>query len=268
MGKLDHPRLRFDPFPETKWGVDDRPVLIVDGKVYRIKTLTHRVSGAAGYVVGVSDKEFPKLANLLDVELLQFYELRVSDLTPLSKINRLRHLTVRWNTKLTDLREIGRLSNLESLLLIDTPKVRDLSPLQNLVELRALEYSGGIWNRNVATTLEPISQLKKLEELELTNLRVEDGGLRPLAKCQNLQALGVSNQFDTEDYAFLSVVLPQVKCRAFAPWVAVNHTNGIDTMIVGKRKPFLNSKTDAQKIANYEAAFRKLQDRFAARLHT
>jgi hypothetical protein len=106
--------------------------------------------------------------------------------------------------------------------------------------------------------------LPKLEELALTNLRVESGGLRPLAKCRSLKTLVLSNQFDTEDYAYLSVALPQVQCRSFAPWVRVNHSNGNDTMITGRRKPFLNSKTEASKVAAYEEAFKRLQRQFAS----
>jgi hypothetical protein len=48
--------------------------------------------------------------------------------------------------------------------------------------------------------------------------------------------------------------------------VRVNHSDGKDTMITGRRKPFLNSKTDAAKISEYEVAFRQLQRQFESSL--
>jgi hypothetical protein len=266
MQRLQHPSLRFNPWPDTQWTATDKPVLIVDGAAHRIKALSRTVSGDAAYVVGVGDRELAKLAPLLDVRFLHFYELRAADLSPLSAIRNLAHLKIHWNTKLRELHAIGQLQNLETVALVDLPKVKDLSPLTALSELAALEYSGGIWNRQHAVSLDPIAALPKLEELALTNLRVESRGLRPLAQCRCLKTLVVSNQFETEDYAYLSVALPQVQCGSFAPWVRVEHPNGADTMITGRKKPFLNSKTEASRIASYEEAFRRLQAQFASSL--
>jgi hypothetical protein len=264
MQRLEHPSLRGNPWPDTKWTAGDKPILIVDGALYPIRSLSQVVSGHAAYVVGVKDRDLPPLASRLDVEFLHFYELRAANLAPLSAIPRLRHLKINWNTKVTELDAVGALVRLETLVLVDTPKVRDLSPLEALSELAAFEYSGGIWNKQHVVSLEPLASLPRLEELVLTNLTVESGGLRPLAGCKSLKTLALSNQFDTEDYAYLSVALPNVQCDAFQPWRRVSHTDGTDTMITGRRKPFLNSATDAPRIAAYEEAFRKLQAQFAS----
>jgi hypothetical protein len=266
MQRLDHPSFRFNQWPDTKWTVKDKPILIVDGTLHRIKSLSHSICGHAGYVVGISDRELPSLAAFLDVKYLHFYELRAADLSPFSAIPNLRNLKIHWNTKLIAVDAIGQLHGLESLVLVDVPKVSDLSPLEALSELAALEFSGGIWKPNHVISLAPIASLTKLEELVLTNLRVKSGGLRPLGGCRSLKTLTLSNQFDTEDYSYLSVALPQVQCESFAPWVRVNHSDGKDTMITGRRKPFLNSKTDAAKISEYEVAFRQLQRQFESSL--
>lgn len=264
MQRLDHPRLRFNPWPGTKWTAEDKPILIVDGVLHKVRSLPATIRGEAAYAVGMSDRNLAKLAAALDVELLHFYELRAADLSPLTTVRRLRYLKIHWNTKIVDLSAVGELRTLETLILVDTPKIRQLEPLMHLSALAALEYSGGIWNRNHAASFDPLAALPNIEELVLTNLRVESGGLRPLAQCRSLKRLTVSNQFDTEDYAYLSVALPQVQCQSFAPWIRVSHTNGFDTMIIGKRKPFLNSKVDYAKIIKYEAAFQRMQEKFAS----
>jgi len=262
MRLLNHPSLHHNPSPATQWGPADKPVLIVDGVPYGLRQLSEKVSGLSAYVVGARERDLPRLATFLDAEYLHFYELPANDLAALALIARLRHLKIHWNTKLETLDHIGSLGKLETLVLIDTPKIKDLSPLTRLAKLAALEFSGGIWNKNHAESLEPIAMIPGLEELVLTNLRVGEGGLRPLANCKALRRLGLSNQFETADYAFLSVTLRQVECDYFSPWVRVELPNGNDTMIIGKRK-FLNSKLDVEKIAAFEQQFRLLQAQFS-----
>jgi hypothetical protein len=266
MKRLEQALFLSNPWPETKWTASDKPVLLVDGELHRTKSLSHGVTGEAAYGVGLGDRDLATLASRVDVERLHLYELRGTDLAVLARLPRLRHLKVHWSTKLTDLSGVATLTRLETLAVVDTPKVNDLAPLAGLEELRALEYSGGSWNKQRAKSLEPIASLPRLEELVLTNLGVESGGLRPLAGCGALRALTLSNQFETDDYAYLSVALPDVECAAFHPWIRASLPDGRDTMITGKRKPFLNSATDAARIAAYEETFRKLQRRFEREL--
>ncbi|HEX4122382.1 MAG TPA: hypothetical protein VH619_17340 [Verrucomicrobiae bacterium] len=141
---------------------------------------------------------------------------------------------------------------------------QDLATGASLTELVAFQYSGGLWNKNQAESLAPLAALPKLQELVLMNLRVKEEGLRPLGECKTLQTLAASNQFETADYACLSVVLRHVKCEFFAPWTRVKSAFGGDTMIIGKRKPILSLTRDAEKIRDYEKAFRRLQAHFSS----
>ncbi|NKB27910.1 MAG: hypothetical protein GKR99_10285 [Rhodobacteraceae bacterium] len=53
----------------------------------------------------------------------------------------------------------------------------------------------------------------------------------------------MSNQFDTSDYAYLSVYLPRAECARFAPYESLlREIGGKDVMVTGKRKPFLNTR--------------------------
>ena len=78
----------------------------------------------------------------------------------------------------------------------------------------------------------------------------------------NRQVLEVSNQFPTEEFAYLSVELPKTKCKMFSAWVK-SPVMKPDTMIVGRRKPFLNFKKDRERIQAYEHSFAQLQAGFA-----
>ena len=248
------------------WDERDRPLLIADGRLIRLKELRADVRATQAYAVGVRPPDLDRLARHLTTEALVLYDVQVPDLTPLQHLGGLQWLALSWNTKVTSLDPLTSLRHLTRLTIDDTPKVRDLEPLASLTSLVALEYSGGIWNRNTALTLEPISRLPVLEELRLTNLKVFEGGLRPLAASRSLRRLDVSNQFDTADYAYLSVALPEVDCASFAPYVDLveGSDEGRTVMVIGTRKPFLDKDRDAVRLARYRAEFERLQATFRA----
>jgi hypothetical protein len=260
-------RLFASRFRDVKWGVQDKPVLIADGQVLHIRKLDSRVRAHAAYAVGTTQRDFDRLMSHLRVDTLRLYEMRVPDLSTLTHLEQLTTLVIEWNTKVTSLQAVGSLVGLKTLAIVDTPKVRDLSPIAGLSQLIALDYSGGIWNKNVANDLEPIGRLAVLEELRLTNLQVLHGGLRPLAHCRALRRLELSNQFPTADYAYLSVAMPDAECDHFAPYIRFEAPiGGKDVMVVGSRKPFLNSRTDAVRLQRYVDDYHRQQERFAADL--
>ena len=104
------------------------------------------------------------------------------------------------------------------------------------------------------------------EQARAHGLAVEEDGLRPLAGCEALRRLSVSNQFETADYAYLSVRLPHVDSDMLAPYLRLEHPiEDKDVMVIGKRKPFLNSERDADKLKRYEERFHKLRADFRAK---
>lgn len=252
-------------WPDTEWNPADKPLVIANGMARPLATIDTPIECSAASVVGINEKTIERLCDMVRAPTLNFYEMRVADLSPLTKFVDLQHLSIRWNTKVTDLSPLAELTQLRTLVLEDVPKVDDLTPLASLRELIGLDFSGGIWNKNRALTLDPIAALPKLLDLHLTNLAVSNDGLRPLAGCKQLRRLRLSNQFPTEDYAYLSVHLPDVECEMFAPYVPLECPIGDnDVMVVGKRRPFLNSKRDIDKMARYAERFQKHQEEFAS----
>ncbi len=257
--------LKAAKWPEVKWDPSRKPIVVTEDGWCSIPNLEAPIQGEVAYVVGVNDTHMMTLCRWLETRAVHFYEMRVTDLGPLAKLGGLTELAIRWNTKLSDLGPLSKLSDLRTLVLEDTPKVRDLQPVAALEALRALEFSGGIWNKNKAETLEPVGRLQQLVELHLTNVGVERDGLKPLAGCRGLKRLVVSNQFATEDYAFLAARLPETDCGMFAPFTRLGAPlNGKDVLITGRGKPFLNSKTDAERIDQYVRAFEALRLSFEA----
>jgi hypothetical protein len=233
--------------------VDGTPVLPGEG----VRT------GSLAYVVTVNEKTIESALSRIDVEALYLYEFRVPDLKALSHLSRLKHLRIDWSTKLIDISALKAFPDLETLHFDDTPKLDDISSIAELSRLKGFWFQGGMWNRNTVKSLEPLCNLMLLEEISLANLKVLEGGLRPLSRCPRLKKLEVSNQFETDDYAYLAGVRPDVECDMFTAW-----TDGIEerVMVTGRRKPFLHPIKDVDRLKAFEAKFDALRSKYAAEI--
>lgn len=257
--------LTNNPFPKCRWSGDIKPVVVLDGEPFAINTLAEPVSADMAFLAGVNQKSFEKALELVSSRVMHFCEMRVADISPLRQNTKLRELAIHWNTKLEDISPLADIPGLKCLVLEDTPKVFDLSPLEKCKGLECLEFSGGVWNKNKANSLKYISNLPNLKVLRLLNLSVQSDGLEPLGNLIGLKELILSNQFPTEEYAYLSVRLKQTRCSYFAPYVELpNPINGKDVMVIGSRKPFLNKVEDSDKLAKYVKQFDALRKKFRA----
>ena len=253
-----------NPFIDVKWDVSDKPILLLDDKLIPINNLNKRVKGEVAYIVGINQKTIGKIFEYLDAKIIQFYEMKVDNIVDISKFTNIEELSIQWNDKLVDIAPIQYLTNLKILVLIDTPKINDLTPLSKLKKIKKLSFSGGMNIKNVANSLLPLSELASLEFIQLHNLKVNVGGIKPLSKLTNLKEIDVSNQFPTEEYAYLSTVLISTYCKCFAPYVDMGHYSiaGKNIMVTGARKPFLNRNNDRLKLDKYVRNFEILRERY------
>jgi hypothetical protein len=251
------------PWGKLELAPDNTATVILDNKQIHLDALSKPISGKVAFIGGVNQQSFRKLCGLIAADRMDFFDMRVEDISALALVSRLRHLAIRWNTKVRSFESLAG-SNLRTLILEETPKLHSLEPIATLGGLGYFRFQGGMSKPNVAESLSPLARLQRLSGLDLFNLRVREDGLLPLANCRSLRSLGLSNQFPTEQYALLSVRLPRTKCAMFKAWVKPEHTKE-DVMIVGRGKPFLNAKKDRARILRYESSFANLQTAFAAK---
>ncbi|MBS1590975.1 MAG: leucine-rich repeat domain-containing protein [Bacteroidetes bacterium] len=220
------------------------------------------------WLIGAKEKNLQEILSLIQPKYLNLYYLPTTNLTFLETLNTTQTLILEWNTKTTSLWDLSKNIGLKNLKIIDFPKLNDISQISIAKQLDSFTLQGGINNQLSIQTLKPISVLTNLKYLRLANLKVFDDTLKYLANLKNLEELSLSNQFETKEYAWLSSRLPNVKCDMFQATVATNITNANneivwDTMVVGRRKPFLNSKNDKAKIDKYITDFEKLKRELA-----
>ncbi|MFD3445888.1 hypothetical protein ACFDTO_14945 [Microbacteriaceae bacterium 4G12] len=235
--------------------------LAIDGKTKNLERLSN-LKIEKLWIFSVNQKQFDEILTYVTPDILYIYEMRVADLSMLQKLSNLKELYMCWNTKNTDLWDLSYNKNLTSLLIEEFSKLEDLTPIKDGIHLQSLYLSGGIVKALHVQTLKPLSNLVNLNKLTLMNIKVKDDSLEPLMNLKEIKELNLSNQFPTEEYAKLSVVLSNTKCNFFKPYVYIESLEGKDIMVIGKKKPFLNSKTDIAKIQKYEEQFKKIQEQF------
>lgn len=270
MNNIQNPKLvfRLQDAPDTivdLSAISNRTSEIyIDGKTKNLERLGNFKELEKLWVYNINQKQFLQIITSINPKMLFIRNLRVGDLSLLDSLTRLEILYVDWNTKATELWDMSKNTELKSLYLKDFSALQDYTSLKKASCLEFLEISGGEEKPLKIENLKFLKPLTSLKYLGLSNLKVADESLEPLIKLENLKILEISNQFNTEEYAMLSIYLPNTKCDKFNPYVLmVQPIEGKDIMVTGKRKPFLSFAKDLHKIRKYEEKFRELQKKHA-----
>ncbi len=191
------------------------------------------------------------------------------DLTILETLEKAETIILYRSTKATTLWDVSKNKGLRTLEITDFSKIEEIDQLSRAKHIDNLILGGGVGGKPIKLkSLKPLSTLTNLKYLSLTNLRVEDDSLQPLGHLKNLERLELANRFETKEYAWLATRLPNTKCRMFQATNSCKITDSYDrllsdTMITGRRKPFLLSTKDHVKIDKYVKDFEKLKKELA-----
>jgi len=211
----------------------------------------------------VNQKELNLIINLINPRMLCIYDIKASDLTSLEKLTNLEILEIEWNTKATELWNISRNKLLKALYIKDFSRLHDISQITGGHNINILSLAGGNSKPLKLDTLKELAELRQLEYLGLSNIKILDESLDPLTELKYLKELSISNQFPTEEYAKLSMRLPHTKCEKFSAYSFLGSPiGGKDVMVVGKRKPLLSTREDTDKLQKYKERFKALQEKY------
>jgi len=236
----------------------------IKGDVKNVERLHNLRSLRKVYLVTTTQDQFDRILPFLThITELTIYEVRCTDLSGLNSLTSLEKLELEWNTKIEKLWDMSKLTSLRTLSVTDFTKLTDISEISEMTWLENLEISGGINNKLSLKSVRPLSRLKHLKSLDLSNVEINDeSSILPLVNLKQLEKLNIPNRFPTEEIARLSVELPNTKCQFFVPYVKANFGDGKDIMLVGKGKPRLSSKKDKGRIEKYIAEFEAFQNKY------
>lgn len=208
------------------------------------------------------------------LEAIDFWKCpRVPCLAPLEDLPNLTHVSFYFNQKADRLWNFSRNRNLYSLQFTDFSKLTRLDDLALSKTIKELEFGDAIWSKFGIDSLEPLAELKQLQDLSFSAKKILDGRIEPLAKLVGLNSLHFpSALFTTQQIAWLRSRLPSnliseslEPTRRIHPPLDIGG-KAIDTFVAGFRKPDLDSNRDAKRIAKYENEFSAMLDYFEANL--
>ena len=162
------------------------------------------------------DQDFlDEICELENLELLSIDRVTAKDFSALGKLKNLKTLIVESASSIEHIEWVIGLDNLIGLGLENCKNLHDLQPLSHCTKLKSLGVEGGMWAPMKVKSLQPLSSLINLSYLFLTNLKVADGSLQPLANLKKLKTIQCADFFAKNEFATLSLALPGVRCQWF-----------------------------------------------------
>jgi hypothetical protein len=138
-----------------------------------------------------AQRQFPEVVDPTGYRAARIWNCKYRTLKPIAAFTGLEELAILSvpDPDLTFLEGLGRLTYLR---LLHLPKVTDLAPLAHLQNLRTLlietlpSWDSGN-KRLTVDSLEPLGELRNLENITLIGIRTPDRSLRPLERCGKLR---------------------------------------------------------------------------------
>ena len=189
----------------------------------------------------------------------------VSDLSKLSSLKTIESISFYWNQRAECLWDMSSNHRLASLSLDDFTRIHSLEDLKSSKSLEFLSFGNKIWPKMVLESLDPISSVRSLRRLHFDAKKLADGRVTPISRIELLEELEFPpRMFSTEKVAWLRARLHSgVKSKVLSAVhklkrPLVDKEKRLDTLVIGKRKPLLDSRMSADRIARYVKKFDEL----------
>jgi hypothetical protein len=207
---------------------------------------------------------FEAACTLPRLECLYIKWSGINDLEPLTSAQHLLNLHLGSSP---GVRSIDPLSQLKQLIRLDLDnvKVRSLAPIGKLTGLLAHSFTGA--KPNTVESFEPLAHLRDLQWLHIGCLKTDDMSLKPLRVLKQLQYLAIGNFFEAEEFARLSVSLPNTLCNWLQPYARSHKSlfpcpkckQNWRVMTSGKGAKLLCPTCDAERLAKHVLLFERLK---------
>lgn len=190
----------------------------------------------------------------------------IEDLSPLAVLENVVYIDIFLNQRAIKLWNMEKNRNLIGLALNDFSRLHSLEGVDTAPSLKYLDYGNMIWNKSVLSDLEPLLKTN-LVGFSFGGKSIEKNDIMLISKIKSLRHFScASNLYSTEDLARLVAARPDLEGGALRPFIQFDRRGPDykDILICGKRKPFLSSIKDQDRIAKYTANFERLVEEYRA----
>ncbi len=188
----------------------------------------------------------------------------IKSIESIEQAQTLKYLHIGSSPAISPLTPLASLPLLEWLELENIRAASDLTFAADLIGLKGLSIAGDGHSPKYLNvdSLEPLQSLQNLHWLALNTVRVQRGGLLPLAKLNQLKYLFLSNKYQMEEVAALAGSRPDIECDLFQPvdgpcsFLACKTCGERSLMqLTGKGIPWMCQYCDTEKIQNHVEKF-------------
>jgi len=168
------------------------------------------------------------------------------------------------NQRINKMWDMTENTALEGLYISDFTRLHTLKGIEKAPKLERLSFGDAVWSTSVLEDLNPLEN-SRLKEFSFSGKSIKTEDISIYAKMPELEVLDFpSNLYTTEQLAWLVAKLPNVKGYCLRPCIKFDRKEEDlkDVLICGKRKPFLSSREDMQKINAYVNKFEKLVGKY------
>lgn len=215
----------------------------------------------------VTQPLFDAACEIRNLECLQLKWSNIKSLDAIGNLTALKYLHIGSSTKIQSIEPLAALSSLRLLEIENFKLIDNFSPLLSLAKLESLVVTGSMWTRQDVGPLDVFSKMTWLKSLAIDTTHVESS--RPLASLTQLKALGMGGKLPMQEYAWLSVMLPNTECRWFQPFLDVTGVGfnncakckqDSKVILTGKGGKLLCRECDKAKVEKQVRAFEEARE--------
>lgn len=152
------------------------------------------------WVYSIKQETFDVICGLKNLESLYVQSNRITDLSALSNLKKLKHLGLLSLTKIDDIKAISKLRGLQTLMIENFKKVTDFSQLSALTELRGLQIDGDMYTAQIIENFDFLNSLADLKYLTFTNSRGKAKNFDAIAQLSNLEMIQSSTNYPKQEF--------------------------------------------------------------------
>ena len=197
---------------------------------------------------------------------IHFYKCpRIHNLKPLEQLIKLEKLEFYWNQKSEKLWDLSKNIKLSVLTLYDFNKITSLESLSSSSTIKDLQFGFFIHPKFEIQSLEPLTRMKSLKSLTFNAKKIREGDYKWLVQIPQLNNIQIPpGIFKVSEYAWLkSHFNGKLKTDFFDATIKTQPFDAdggrtLDTLIIGKRRPWLDSVNDKERITQYEIKYNNM----------
>lgn len=161
----------------------------------------------------VPQEIFDAVTNQSDLQALYIKWSAIKDLSRITELRNLTHLSIGSSAGVVDVAPIAGLPKLLDLTLENFQKVADYTPLAKLKTLKHLELTGDCFapRKIRIASLDFLGTMRQLQSLRLEVAKIADGSYAPLKNLRALEHLDIPHPRDPAQTTELVAALPQLK---------------------------------------------------------